>query len=261
VTISFVQQMFDICGRRALVTGASSGIGRHLALTLARAGAAVAVAARNRTALEQVTAEIQSAGYPNAEAVVMDVRDRRSVCDALDQLTHGFGVPHILVNNAGVTGTKRILEYTDEEWGQIVGTNLTGAWVVAQETARRMAAAGVAGSIINVTSILAERIAGGVAPYSAAKAGLRQLTRALALELATAGIRVNSLAPGYILTDLNRKFLASEVGQKLTARIPSRTIGRVEDLDGPLLLLASDASGHMTGSEIVVDGGHLCSSL
>lgn len=259
--IHIAQRIFDISGRRALVIGASSGIGRHFAMTLARAGASVVVAARTLAALELVTAELKAAGCATAKAAVIDVRNRTSVCATLDYLKADGGVPQILVNSAGVSSTRRFLEYTDEDWSHIVGTNLTGAWIVAQETARRMVAEGVAGTIINVTSILGDRVAGGVTPYSASKAGLRQLTRGMALELAAARIRVNSLAPGYVMTDLSREFLTSEAGQKLKARIPTRTICELEDLDGSLLLLASDASRHITGSEIVVDGGHLCSSL
>jgi len=251
---------FSLRGRIALVTGASSGLGRHFALTLSRAGANVAVAARRIDKLTEVVAEIVGSGN-KAMAVTMDVADRASVSDALDSVASQLGVIDVLVNNAGVSDTKRPLDYTDADWAAIVGTNLTGAWIVAQETARRMVAANASGSIINITSILANRVAGGVSPYCASKAGLKHLTQALALELARSGIRVNSLAPGYVATELNRDFLSSEAGEKLKARIPTRLFGAYEDLDGPLLLLASDAGRYMTGSEIVVDGGHSCSSL
>ncbi|HDR2979373.1 TPA: SDR family NAD(P)-dependent oxidoreductase, partial [Pseudomonas aeruginosa] len=149
----------------------------------------------------------------------------------------------------------------DQSWDRVLDTNLKGAWAVAQESARRMVAAGKGGSLINVTSILASRVAGAVGPYLAAKAGLAHLTRAMALELARHGIRVNALAPGYVMTDLNEAFLASEAGDKLRSRIPSRRFSVPADLDGALLLLASDAGRAMSGAEIVVDGGHLCSSL
>ncbi len=253
-------ELFDLKGRVALVTGASSGIGRHFAGTLARAGAKVALAARRTEELAQAVAEIEAAGG-QAIAVTMDVSERGSVCAALDRITADYGVPQILVNNAGVSDTRRLLEYTDADWSRIVGTNLTGAWRVAQESARRMVAAGVPGSIINITSILASRVAGGVSPYIAAKAGLKQLTQAMALELARHQIRVNSIAPGYVLTEMNGALLEGESGEKLKARVPQRRFGRLEDLDGALLLLASDAGAYMSGSEIVVDGGHSCSSL
>ncbi|HBO7582484.1 TPA: SDR family oxidoreductase, partial [Pseudomonas aeruginosa] len=165
------------------------------------------------------------------------------------------------VNNAGVSDSQPLLACDDQSWDRVLDTNLKGAWAVAQESARRMVAAGKGGSLINVTSILASRVAGAVGPYLAAKAGLAHLTRAMALELARHGIRVNALAPGYVMTDLNEAFLASEAGDKLRSRIPCRRFSVPADLDGALLLLASDAGRAMSGAEIVVDGGHLCSSL
>jgi NAD(P)-dependent dehydrogenase (short-subunit alcohol dehydrogenase family) len=252
--------MFDLAGTTALVTGASSGLGRHFAGTLARAGAQVALAARRADKLAEAVAEIEAAGG-RAIAVSMDVGERTSVCSALDEVTSKLGTPQILVNNAGVSDTQRALDYTDAQWAVIVGTNLTGAWVVAQEAARRMVASSLPGSIINITSILASRVAGGVSPYCAAKGGLKHLTQALALELARHDIRVNSIAPGYVVTELNRDFLFSDAGEKLKARIPSRRFGHCEDLDGALLLLASPAGAYMSGAEIVVDGSHSCSSL
>jgi NAD(P)-dependent dehydrogenase (short-subunit alcohol dehydrogenase family) len=253
---AFIDSLFNLRDKRVLVTGASGGLGRHFARTLAAAGAEVVVAARRAEKLRESVALINDEGG-NARATTMDITDRSSVRRALDEM----GVPDVVVNNAGVTGTKRALDFTDEDWDAIVDTNLKGAWLVAQESSRAMVDAGKPGSIINITSILADRVAGGVSPYCASKAGLTHLTRALALELARHGIRVNSLAPGYVATDLNADFLASEAGEKLRARIPTRRFGECGNLDGALLLLASDAGSYMTGSEIVVDGGHLCSSL
>lgn len=248
--------LFDLSGRTALITGASSGLGQHFAQTLSSAGASVVVAARRAGKLGETVDTINAAGG-NARAVTLDVTRRDSVCEALDSI----GLCHIVVNCAGVTDTSKPLDVRDEDWDAILDTNLKGAWIVAQESARRMVAGGVAGSIINVTSILASRVAGGVGPYCVSKAGLAHLTRSLALELARHNIRVNSLAPGYIVTELNEEFLVSEAGEKLRNRIPSRRFGQFHNLDGPLLLLASDGGAYMTGSEIVVDGGHLCSSL
>ena len=151
---------------------------------------------------------------------------------------------------------------SEAEWNEVIATNLHGAWLVAGEAARRMTAAGVEGSIINIVSILAFRVTGGLSGYAAAKAGLVQLTRALALELAPRRIRVNAIAPGYVLTEMNRDFFASRAGEAMVRRIPQRRIGTPEDLDGALLLLASNAaSGYMTGSVVTVDGGHLNSPL
>ena len=252
--------LFSLAGQRVLVTGSSSGLGKHFALTLARAGAHVAVAARRKDKLAAVVTEIAATGG-HAIAVEMDVTDRSSVCAALDMIQSSMGVIDIVVNNAGVTNSKPPLDFNDEDWQAVIDTNLTGAWIVAQETSRRMIAANVSGSIINITSILATRVAGALSPYAASKAALKQLTHSFALELARNNIRVNSIAPGYIATDLNRDFLQSELGEKLKARIPSRRFGELENLDGALLLLASNAGAYMTGSEIVVDGGHLVSSL
>jgi len=256
----FLSSLFSLEGRIALVTGASSGLGHHFALTLAKAGAQVAVTARRETLLQALADEIESHGR-RAAAVAMDVTDRVSIRAGLEQIEALLGTPSILVNNAGVGDIKRFLDYDDNDWDRITGTNLKGNWAVAQECARRMVKAGIGGSIINITSITASRVTGGVAPYAASKAALRHLTKVMALELARHGIRVNSLAPGYFATEANVEFFASSLGEKMRARIPTRKIGEPGDLDGPLLLLAADAGRHMTGSEIIVDAGHLCSPL
>ena len=258
--MSYLDDLFGLHGQVALVTGASSGLGRHFALTLSRAGARVALAARREPALQDLVAQIRAAGG-NALAVPLDVTDRGSVVAALETVAAALGEPDVLVNNAGVGDIKPPLDYTDADWDRIVGTNLRGAWIVAQEYARRVIAAGRPGNIVNVTSILANRVTGRVSPYAAAKAGLKHLTEALALELARSNVRVNSLAPGYIVTEATREFFASPAGDKLRLRIPTRRVGECADLDGPLLLLASKASRHMSGSEIVVDAGHSCSGL
>lgn len=246
-------------GRIVLVTGASSGLGAHFGQLLAGLGARVALAARRIDKLQPLAERIAAAGG-QARALALDVTDAASVRACLDDLA-SWGVPDVLVNNAGVTVTRPLLEQTEADFDSVMGTNLKGNWLVATETARRMVAAGKGGSIINVASILGERVAGGVAPYSISKAGVIQATKAMALELARHRIRVNALLPGYVVTDLNREFLESEAGQKLRARIPSRRFGEMSDLDGPLLLLASDAGAAMSGATIAVDGAHLVSSL
>ncbi|WP_417543627.1 SDR family NAD(P)-dependent oxidoreductase [Marinobacter sp.] len=251
--------LFSLAGKRVLVTGASSGLGRHFAKTLAKAGAQVVVGARRVDRLQELVADIQSEGG-TALALPLDVASRESVVACLDELCSQYGGIDVVVNNAGVSDTKAALDYTDDDWDAIVQTNLKGAWIVAQESARRMAQNG-GGCIVNVTSILATRLAGGVGPYCAAKAGLAHLTRSMALELARHGVRVNSLAPGYVMTEINQDFLESDAGERLKKRIPARKFCQVQDLDGALLLLASDAGRAMTGSEIVVDNGHACSGL
>lgn len=250
---------FDLSGKVALVTGASGGLGLHFARTLATAGARVVLAARRKEQLEANVAAI--GGEDAAMAVAMDVTDPTSVERGLVEAAGRFGPATIVVNNSGVTVTQAALDLDPGEWDRIMDTNLKGAWLVARAAARQLIDAKLAGSIVNVASILGFRVAGHVAAYTASKAGLVQLTRALALEWARYRIRVNAIAPGYVETDLNRDFFASDVGKALVARIPQRRLGRLEDLDGPLLLLASDASAYMTGSAIVVDGGHLNSTL
>jgi NAD(P)-dependent dehydrogenase (short-subunit alcohol dehydrogenase family) len=249
-----------VTGRCALVTGAFSGLGRHFALTLARAGARVGLTGRRVEVGKRLATEIRASG---GEAIVarMDVMRSDSVASAVATVERELGAIRILVNNAGVATTKPCLDVSEEEWSGVVDVNLTGAWRVAQAVAQRMREHGQGGSIINIASITGLRVASQISSYVASKAALIQLTKAMALELARYNIRVNALAPGYIETDLNREFFATEAGQTLIQRIPQRRIGQPEDLDGPLMLLASDASEFMTGSVLVVDGGHLVSSL
>lgn len=256
----YLQQLFGLEGKIVLVTGASSGLGRHFAGVLARAGAEVIVTARRSDKLQALVDEIGTAGG-RAHAVSMDVTDAGAVAAAFDRCAELAGVPDVVISNAGQTVTKPVLQQTVADWDGVIDTNLKGGWLVATEAARRMVAAGKAGQIVNIASILGERVAGGVAPYAISKAGVVQATKALALELARHRISVNALLPGYVITDLNREFLLSEAGEKLRMRIPGRRFCELPDLDGPLLLLASGAGGAMSGAAVSVDHGHLVSGL
>ncbi|BCB17244.1 SDR family oxidoreductase [Bosea sp. ANAM02] len=245
----------DLSEKTALVTGASGGLGLHFARLLAHHGVEVTLAARRQTALDEARATITASGGA-AEGLVLDVADAVSIGQALAGRSFD-----ILINNAGVSGAGRASDISEAEWDAVLDTNLKGVFLVAQAVARGMREAGKGGTIVNIASILGHRVAGGVSAYAASKAGVIQLTKALALEWARDGIRVNALCPGYIETDINRDFFATEAGLNLIRRIPQRRLGRPEELDGALLLLASSAGSYITGSTIEVDGGHLVSSL
>jgi NAD(P)-dependent dehydrogenase (short-subunit alcohol dehydrogenase family) len=252
--------LFDVHGRIALVTGASSGLGANFARRLAAEGCTVAVAARRTERLQQLVREIAASGG-KAVAFALDVADPVSVEACFDGIAKSLGAPDIVVNNAGIAQTKAALELTEADWHSVMNTNLDGAWRVAQASARSMVAAGKGGSIVNIASVLGLRVATHLIAYAAAKAALVQMTKALALEWARHRIRVNAIAPGYIETEINAGLFKADAGQAMLKRVPQRRIGTPADLDGALLLLASDAGAYMTGSIVVVDGGHLVSSL
>ena len=249
-----------LTGRNALVTGANGGLGSHFAATLAAAGANVAIAARRVESLRPVQDALKEHGV-SVESVALDVTDAASVAAAFEQASSALGPITVVINNAGVAITKPLLEQTEEDWQQVIEVNLNGAWRVAQAAARHMVGNQQGGSIVNIGSILGLRVSAQVPSYAASKGAIVQLTKAMALELARHKIRVNALAPGYIETGINREFFASDAGQALIKRIPQRRIGTPQDLDGPLLLLASEAGAYMTGAIVAVDGGHLVSSL
>ena len=253
-------QPFSLEGKVALVTGASSGFGKHFATVLSQAGAKVVLAAR-RTELIQAEADKIIAGGGEAMAVTMDVTSSASIAAALDEIESAFGVVTIVVNNAGITIPKLLLDLSDDDWTKVIDTNLTGVAYVARESARRMIAAGVGGSIVNIAYILAERVQKALTNYAASKAAVVQFTKAAALEFAQYNIRVNALCPGYFNTDLNSEWFKTSEGQALIKRIPQRRTGTLSELNGPLLLLASDAGSLMTGSAVTVDGGHVLSEL
>lgn len=248
--------MLRLDGKRVLVTGASSGLGAHFAGVLARAGAHVVLAARREAALAKVAAAIVAAGGA-CSTVRLDVADPASIAGIADDLAK----LDVLVNNAGIAREAPALDQSEADWDAVVDTNLKGLFLLSQATAKAMRARGGGGSIVNIASILGLRQGSHVLPYAVSKAGVIQLTKTLALEVARHGIRVNAIAPGYFQTEINADFWSTEGGQAMIRRIPQRRLGRLEQLDGSLLLLASDASAYMTGSVITVDGGHMVSGL
>jgi 3-oxoacyl-[acyl-carrier protein] reductase len=249
-------ELFHLTGRVALVTGASSGLGVRFAEVLAGEGAAVALVARRADRLAAVKARIDEAGG-RAVAIAADVLDRDAMRRAFDVAEKAFGTVTILVNNAGVAHADRAVEMPEEGWRRVIGTDLDAVFFWAQEAARRMLAAGTGGAIVNIASVLGFGVAKGTAAYAVAKAGVIQLTKALGLELAFKGIRVNAIAPGWIVTELNRDYLLSEQGTAIRREIPVGRFGEERDLDGALLLLVSDAGRFIAGTTIVVDGGQM----
>jgi NAD(P)-dependent dehydrogenase (short-subunit alcohol dehydrogenase family) len=249
-------ELFNLKGRVALVTGASSGLGLRFAEVLAEEGAAVALVARRADRLAALKERIEKAGG-RAVAIGADVLDRKAMVRAFDAAEQAFGTVTILVNNAGVAHAHRAVELSEEEWRRVVGTNLDAVFFWAQEAARRMLAAGKHGAIVNIASVLGFGVSKGTVAYSVAKAGVIQLTKTLGLELAFKGVRVNAIAPGWIVTELNRDYLLSEQGAAIKREIPVGRFGEERDLDGALLLLVSDAGRFIAGTTIVVDGGQL----
>ena len=253
--------LFSLENRTALVTGASSGLGRHFAGVLAEAGAHVVLAARRVDRLELLAQEIESRGG-KALPVAMDVTSEDSVIGAFAEIAEALGRPcDILVNNSGLSREGWFTDMSEDDWNTVIDTNLTGVWRVAKHSVNAMKAAKVSGSVINIASITALRPAHMIAAYASSKAAVDHLTRVMALETARFGIRVNAIAPGYFKTEINDTFLESEAGEKMLKRVAMRRFGDHDELTGALLLLASDAGSYMTGSTLVVDGGHTLTPL
>lgn len=245
---------FRLDGKCALVTGASSGLGRQFALTLARAGAKVAIAARRTDRLQRLAEEIS--GFDGrAIPIQMDVTDTASIQAGVEAIETELGPVTILINNAGLSRSKPALEFTEQDYDLLFDTNTKGAYFVAQECARRMIRHGEGGRIVNVASAVAMRVVGQLSVYSMTKAAMVQMTRAMALEWGRYQINVNALCPGYIETEMNAEYWRTEQGQAFAARFPRRRVGQPEDLDGSLMLLVADESHFINGSVITVDDG------
>ncbi|MDA0957212.1 MAG: SDR family NAD(P)-dependent oxidoreductase [Proteobacteria bacterium] len=254
-------ELFSLEGKTVLVTGASSGFGHHFAGVLARAGAQVVLGARRLDKIQARVDELTHEGYV-VLGVPLDVRDPASAQNFLDTAVEVYGGADVLINNAGVeAGAKTYTMIDDDDWDYVFDTNLKAAWRLSKYYTEWAQSSGRSGSIVNIASITAFRTIKGQFPYAVSKAALVKATEIMALEGARFGVRVNALAPGYILTDVSRLLLESERSDTFVKGIPMRRYGEFSDLDGPLLLLASDASAYMTGSVVVVDGGHICAEL
>lgn len=255
-------QPFDLSGKHIAITGASSGFGHHFAGVLSSAGAAVTLGARRVDKLEARVADIAAAGG-QASAAALDVNDADSCAAFIAAAESSHGPIDVLINNAGVeSGAKTYAMIDEDDWDFVINTNLKSAWRLSKlYTERVVANQQAAGNIIMVSSITDRRTMKGQFPYAVSKGAMTRMTEVMALEAARYGIRVNALAPGYILTDVSRILLESEAAPAFKNGIPMRRFGEFEDLDGPLLLLASDASRYMTGSVVTVDGGHVCASI
>ncbi|WP_157014670.1 SDR family NAD(P)-dependent oxidoreductase [Mesorhizobium xinjiangense] len=254
-----ILRLFGLTGRKAIVTGASRGLGQAIAETLATAGADVAVTAREKVSLDETCRRIEASGV-RAEPLALDVRDVTACGEAIDTATTALGGIDIIVNNAGYEEVRPSLEVDEALWERIVSTNLKGAFFCAQAAARQMCQQERPGAIINLCSLTSYVGIPTAVPYGSSKTGLLGMTRALAAEWAPYDIRVNAIAPGYFRTAMTDGFYQDEDWQtSMLAKIPQKRFGQMQDLAGAVLFLASDASAYVTGHCIPVDGGYLAS--
>ncbi len=245
----------DLSGKTALVTGGGSGFGQAFARVLLANGARVCITGRRMHKLEATLADIAGADDSNSLAVTMDVTDPASVATGFDACEAKLGLADIVVSNAGIAKPGLSHQQSLEDFQAVIDTNLVAAYSVAREGGSRLIAAQQPGCVVNVASLLAFVVEKSLGAYAASKAGLVQVTRTMAIEWARYGIRVNALAPGYVLTDMNREYFETDAGKQFIKGIPQYRLGGPEELDGPLLLLASDAGSYMTGTVLTVDGG------
>lgn len=241
-------------GRVALVTGAGTGLGARFCQALAEQGAAVAAVARRAEKVEAVAEAIRKAGG-QAIAIAGDVTDTASIRAAFDAAEKAFGTVDAVVANAGISVPGRAVDTSDDDWRKLMATNLDGVFYTCREAAQRLLKAGKPGAIVNIASILGYGVGKGLASYTTSKAAVIQMTQALALEWAFKGIRVNAIAPGYVITEINRDYLTGPDGSGMTRDIPVGRFGKEEDFDGVLLLLLSEAGAFITGTTVTVDGG------
>lgn len=250
----------DLTGQIALVTGASSGLGEHFAQVLAGCGAKVAIVARRVNKLQALKTKITKTGG-HAFAIEMDVSSEDSVNAALVAIQQDLGNISILVNNAGMAESRSFLKMDEQNWRKTMDVNLDGAWRVAHRVSQHMVTSGTAGSIVNIASILGLRQGFGHTAYAVSKAGVIQMTKSMALELSRKGVRVNALCPGYIETEINAAYFATDAGRDYVQTTPAGRVGRLDELDGPLLMLCSEAGSFVNGVALAVDGGHLVGGL
>jgi len=244
--------VFNLSGKTALVTGASSGLGMHFARVLVEAGANVVAVARRTDRLDTLVDELGD----RAMALPLDVAEPEDMDSVLDQVEARFGTVDILINNAGISYDGPSLDLTADQLDRILDVNVKSIWHLSTRVARRLVAAGKPGSIVNIASIYGLNTAPTLSLYATSKAAVVQLTKSLALDFWHNDIRVNAICPGYFRSEMNSDFFDTEAGQALIKRIPPKRLGQYHELDGPLLLLASDAASFMTGIAIPVDGGH-----